>query len=74
MKLATIHLNGITLDAYYEITITKDPFGTGDSPTEYDVNLIEISTPSDAQNLIELFHDYWLEIAQDQIVEIERGY
>lgn len=74
MKLATIYLNGIRLDAYYQITITKDPFGTGDSPTEYDVDLLEISIPSDAQNLIELIHDYWLDKAREQIVDIERGF
>lgn len=74
MKLATVHINGIKLDAYYYITITKDAFGTGDSPTEYDVDLIELNTPTDTQNLIELIHEYWLEKARDQIVEIERGY
>lgn len=74
MKLATIHLNGIRLDAYYQITITQDPLGTGNSPTEYDVELLEISTFSDVQNLIELIHEYWLEKAREQIVEIERGF
>lgn len=71
MKLTTVHLNGIKLDAYYESYKTKDPLGTGDSPTEIDIDLIEISTPCDAVNIISIIDEYWLEKARKQIIDNE---
>jgi hypothetical protein len=71
VKLTTVHLNGIKLDAYYESYKTKDPLGTGDSPTEIDIDLMEISTPCDSVNIIDILDEHWLEEARQQIVNNE---
>jgi hypothetical protein len=71
MKLATVELNGMKFDAYYEVDVTKDPYGTGDSPTQIDISIGEISLPNNATNLIEIMDSYWIEDAKEQLAEIE---
>ena len=48
MKLTiTIEYKGIKLDCYVNVTVTRDPLGTGDSPTEYDVDYDYINLHDD---------------------------
>lgn len=67
MKLATVTLNKIKFDAYYNAEFVKDPLGTGDSPTEVYVDLVELSLQHDTTNLIDFFHNYWIEQATEQL-------
>ena len=39
----TITYKGIKLDCKVKVTVTRDPLGTSDSPTEYDVDYDWIS-------------------------------
>ena len=71
MKLATVTINDIEFDAYYEVDITRDMYGTGDSPTSIDVNILELSLLRDATNLIDIIDEYWIDKAEAQIREIE---
>ena len=71
MKLTTVTINEIKFDAYYEVDITRDIYGTGDSPTSVDVSILELSLPSDSTNLIHIISDYWIEHAEKQIAEEE---
>ena len=41
--ILTITHKGIKLDCKVNVTVTRDPLGTGDSPTEYDVDYDWIS-------------------------------
>ena len=41
--ILTITYKGIKLDCKVKVTVTRDPLGTGDSPTEIDVDYYWIS-------------------------------
>ena len=57
MQLDTITLYGIALDVYYTYSVTKDAYGTGDSPTSVEITLQEVSLDSNATDLQELLSD-----------------
>lgn len=71
MNLATVFLNGIKFDAYFQAEKTKDPLGTGDSPTEIDIDLIELSLINDSINLIDVIDNIWIDEAKQQIINNE---
>lgn len=72
MKLCTVVLNKVKFDAYYNAEYVRDPLGTGDSPTEVYVELVELSLQNDTTNMIDFFHDYWIEQAIEQIERQEQ--
>lgn len=72
MGLETIQVCGIDLDVYYDCTITRDPYGTGDSPTEYEVDIQSIEVTGDTQNIQEILADRCIEYIIDKIIQIER--
>lgn len=53
--IITINYKGISLDCKVKVTVTKDPLGTGGSPTEYDVDYdaINIDTGLNIMPLLE---------------------
>lgn len=73
MSLETIQLYGITLDVYFKHEIEKDPYGTGDSPTHHNIELIAIESPSDTVNLIPLLSEYLIDKIETEILDIVTG-
>ena len=65
MQLDTITLYGIALDVYYTYSVTKDAYGTGDSPTSVEITLEEISLDNNTTDLQDILSD-------DVKAEIER--
>lgn len=72
MGLQTIQVCGVDLDVYYDCTITRDPYGTGDSPTEYEVDIQAIEVAGDTQDIQEILADRCIEYIIDTIIQIER--
>jgi hypothetical protein len=72
MGLETIQVCGIDLDVYYDCTITRDPYGTGDSPTEYEVDIQAVEIAGDTQDIQDILADRCIEYIIDTIIKIER--
>ena len=72
--LETLIINGITLDVYFLHEVEKDPYGTGDSPTHHNIELLVVETLTDTVNLIPLLCDSVIEKIENEIMDIVRGY
>jgi len=73
MPLETIQLYGITLDVYFKHDIEKDPYGTGDSPTFHNIELVAVESPTDTVNLIPLLCESDIEKIENEILDIVTG-
>lgn len=73
MSLETIELYGILLDVYFKHDIEKDPYGTGDSPTHHNIELVAVESPSDTVNLIPLLCNNTIEQIENEILDIVTG-
>jgi hypothetical protein len=72
MGLQTLTICGVDLDVYYDCTITNDPFGTGDSPTEYEIDINAIEIAGDTQDIQDILADRCIDQIIDKLIEIER--
>ena len=70
MPLETVELYGILLDVYFNHEIEKDPYGTGDSPTHHDIELVAVESPSDTINLIPLLCKSVIQQIENEILDI----
>ena len=71
MEMITIDLDGVNLDVVYSCTKTRDAYGTGDSPTFYEID-IQQATPTDsATDIWPLIEDKYYERVRDAIMEEE---
>lgn len=66
----TINLYGIELDVYADIKRYSDPFGTGDSPDDVDVDILSIELPDSTQDLTNLLSDDALLRVEDLVLEV----
>ena len=73
MPLETIELYGILLDVYFKHEIEKDPYGTGDSPTHHNIELVAVESPTDTINLIPLLCESVIERIENEILDIVTG-
>ena len=73
MALETIKIYGITLDVYFKHEIEKDPFGTGDSPTHHNIELVAVETPTDTINLLPILCYTIIEKIENEILDIVTG-
>lgn len=71
MGLQTIQVCGVDLDVYYDCTITRDPYGTGDSPTEYEVDIQAVEVAGDTQDIQDILADRFIEYIIETIIQIE---
>ena len=69
MNFDTIKVCGIDLDVYFDIEITTDAYGTGDSPTLTEVDIKSIELAGDTTNLTALLSDHYLDYIESQIVQ-----
>jgi len=72
MTVQTITINHIDLDVYYKCTKCHDAYGTGDSPTLYDIDLIAIEPTGSIVNIMSLICDSTIEQIEDEILSIEK--
>lgn len=71
MILEYININGIDLDVYYNCQKCRDAYGTGDSPTLYDIDITSINLGGDPTNISSILSDSVLNDIEQQIIDIE---
>lgn len=71
MGLYTTTINGINVDVYYKYKKCRDAFGTGDSPTYHDLEIISIELTSDSVNLMPIIGLAYIEEIENEIIEME---
>lgn len=71
MGLHTTTINGVSVDVYYKYEKCRDAFGTGDSPTYHDLEIIAIESPSDTVNLMPIIDLAYIEEIENEIIEME---
>ena len=68
-----IKLDDVALTVYYTYEVEHDPYGTGDSPTSYDVTIARVEvSDSDADIYCLLSNEAFNDIEQ-QIIEVEQN-
>jgi hypothetical protein len=67
-----LKVNCVELTVFYKYSKERDPFGTGDSPTEYNVELLQVEAVDSTINLIEVLQESVLEEIEAKIIEENR--
>ena len=66
----TVEVYGIKFDVDFEITSERDAYGTGDSPTMYDVSVFGVSVyGSDGTDLSEVLISSVIDKIEQEIVD-----
>jgi hypothetical protein len=73
MSLETVEIYGIILDVYFNHEVEKDPYGTGDSPTHHNIELVAVESPTDTINLIPLLCESVIDQIENEILDIVTG-
>ena len=71
MAIETLTINGIDLDVYYTSEKCRDAYGTGDSPTLYDIDIISIELTGDPTNISPILAESVSDEIYQQILNIE---
>lgn len=71
--LHTTEIHGVKLDVYYDCLKTTDGYGTGDSPTLYEIEFNSIETQGDSVCLISILSDSVLDEIEEEIIRFESG-
>ena len=69
--LYTIEIHGVKLDVYYDCLKTTDGYGTGDSPTVYEIEFNSIETQGDTTCLISILSESVLDEIGEEIILFE---
>ena len=69
--LYTTKVNNVNFDCYYDCLRTSDGYGTGDSPTLYEIDFNSIETAGDSVNLMSVLSEDVLSILEDEVVYYE---
>ena len=69
--LYTTKVNNVNFDCYYDCLKTTDGYGTGDSPTLYEIDFNSIETAGDTVNLISVLSDDVISLLEDEIIAYE---
>jgi hypothetical protein len=69
--LETFEVFGIELDVIYECEVEVDPYGTGDSPTTYEVTIHSVETTDSTINIEELLSKRVMDALEDEIIALE---
>ena len=67
-----LEINGVELTVYYICSKERDQFGTGDSPTGYNVDILHVEAADSTINLIEVLQESVLEEIEAKIIEENR--
>lgn len=65
-----ITVDGFTFDVYFNIYKERDPYGTGDSPSQYFIDLHEISLADSNTDIMELLPDSMVDEIENKIIDI----
>jgi len=71
MSVQTITINGIDLDVYYTCEKCRDAYGTGDSPTLYDIDIRSVELTGDTTNIWSILSSSIIEDIENEIFSIE---
>jgi cytidylate kinase len=64
-------INGINLTVYYTCDFERDPYGTGDSPDVYNIDITEIEVADSTVNIMGLLPDSVISDIEDEIIDLE---
>lgn len=70
-SLSTV-INGIDLTVYYTCEFERDPYGTGDSPDVYNIDITEVEVADSTVNILSLLPDSIISDIEDEIIDQER--
>ena len=73
MSLTTLKINDVNLDVYYTCDVTHDAYGTGDSPTGYEVEIQEVEVFDSSTDIKCLLSDAQLNEIELGIIKLESG-
>jgi hypothetical protein len=74
MPICETFLEGIPVDIYYSYSMIKDAYGTGDSPTQYDITIHEVELRDSTTNIYPLVeNDYYYNMRNAIILDIKEG-
>lgn len=65
-----ITVDGFTFDVYFNIYKERDPYGTGDSPSQYFIDLHEISLADSNTDIMELLSNSIIDEIETTIIDI----
>jgi hypothetical protein len=67
-----ILLDDVVLTVYYYYEVEQDPYGTGDSPTSYDVLIVRVEVADSDADIYFLLSNEALHDIEQQIIEVEQ--
>jgi len=67
-----IKLDDVDLTVYYTYDVEQDPYGTGDSPTSYDVTIARVEVAASDADIYCLLSNEALHDIEQQIIEVEQ--
>jgi hypothetical protein len=62
-------ISGVELTAFYTIYIETDPYGTGDSPTSYELDILHIEAKDSTINLMSILSYDVIEEIENEIIQ-----
>lgn len=65
-----ITVDGFTFDVYFNITKKRDPYGTGDSPAQFFIDLHEISLADSNTDITDLLPNSVIDDIETAIIEL----
>ena len=65
-------INGVDLTVYYTCEFERDPYGTGDSPDVYNIDITEVEVADSTVNILSLLPDSVISDIEDEIIDQER--
>ena len=65
-------INGIDLTVYYTCEFERDPYGTGNSPDVYNIDITEVEVADSTVNILSLLPDSVISDIEDEIIDQER--
>lgn len=68
--LHTFEIRGIDLDVHYTIDVDTDPYGTGDSPISYDVDIHIVEATDSTTNIKDLVSSDVIDMITDEIIAL----
>jgi len=71
LMLYTTKVNNVHFDCYYDCLRITDGYGTGDSPTLYEIDFNSIETAGDTVNLMSVLSEDVLSTIEDEVVAHE---
>lgn len=71
-QIMDIKLDDVDLTVYYTYEVEQDPYGTGDSPTSYDVSIARVEVAGTDADIYCLLSNEALHDIEQQIIEVEQ--